>query len=95
MLHDKEYFFQCFRMSPTRFEELLKLVAPMITKETTRLHEPIGPGERLAVTLRYCVTGDAQRTIAASYRMEPTTVSRIVSETCESIWVVLKSMGFF
>ena len=21
-LHDKEYFFQCFRMSPTRFEEL-------------------------------------------------------------------------
>ena len=22
MLHDKEYFFQCFRMSPTRFEEL-------------------------------------------------------------------------
>ena len=35
MLHDKEFFFQCFRMSPTRFEELLKLVAPMITKETT------------------------------------------------------------
>ena len=26
--------------------------------------------------------------------MGPTTVSRIVSETCESIWTVLKSMGF-
>ena len=31
------------------------------------MREPIGPSERLSVTLRYLVTGDAQVSITASY----------------------------
>ena len=34
-LHDHEYFFSCFRMSPSTFEELLSFVAPIIEKEST------------------------------------------------------------
>ena len=85
-LHDHEYFFRCFRMSPSTFEELLSLVGPKISKENTVMRDSVGPGERLAVTLRYLVTGDAQCTIAASYRMSPSTIGRIITETCSALW---------
>ena len=51
-LFDHEFFFKQFRMSPTRFEELLQLVGPVITKSSLR-REAIGPEERLCITLRF------------------------------------------
>ena len=58
------------------------------------MREPISVGQRLCVTLRYLVTGDAHVTIAASYRMSPTTAGRIVKETCAVIWNVLCDKGY-
>ena len=84
-LFDSEYFVKQFRMMPTKLEELLSWVAPKIVKSSVK-REPIGPEERLCVTLRYLSTGDAHVTIAASYRISPTTISRIVKETTEAIW---------
>ena len=81
-------------MSPTTLELLLSWVAPHIQKETTRMREAIPPCERLRVALRYLVTGDAQATIAASYRMSPAVVCRIIKETCDSIWTVLIEKKF-
>ncbi|CAB4011556.1 Hypothetical predicted protein [Paramuricea clavata] len=52
------------------------------------------PKERLCVTLRYLVTGDAQVTIAASYRIGPATISKIIKETTKAIWDVLDEKGF-
>lgn len=88
MLFDHEFFFQMFRMIPSKFEELLGLVAPRITRWKAR-REAIGPEERLAVTLRYLVTGDAFISIAASYRLSAATVGRVVKETCQVLWEVL------
>jgi hypothetical protein len=80
-------------MSPAKFEELLGCVGPNIRRfNSTR--EAIGPGERLSVTLRYLVTGDAFSTIAASYRISDTTVGRIVKETCSALWNVLYAMFY-
>ena len=50
-------------------------------KLTTKTREPISVGQRLCITLRYLVTGNAHVTIATSYRMSPTTAGRIVKET--------------
>ena len=58
------------------------------------MQDPIGPSERLAVTLRYLVTGDAQCTLAASYRISPTTIGRVLSETCDALWVTLLNLQF-
>ena len=66
--YDHELFFKSFRMSPTTFEKLLCLVGPDIEKEATQMRNPISSSERLALTLRYLATGDAQATIATSYR---------------------------
>ena len=58
------------------------------------MREPIGPSERLCVCLRYLVTGDAQVTIAASYRMSPAVVGRIINETCQLLWKTLIEKGY-
>lgn len=94
MLYDHEYFTSRFRMTPSTFEKLLTWIGPFIKKKTTSMREPIDPSERLAVTLRYLITGDAQVTIAASYRIGPSTVGRIIQETCQVIWDVLKEKDF-
>lgn len=51
-LHDHEFFYKMFRMSPPQLEELTKLIAPYILKDDVR-RETIPPQERLCVTLRY------------------------------------------
>ncbi len=68
-------------------------MAPKILKSSQK-REVIEPGKRLSVTLRYLVTGDAQTTIAASYRMNKTSVSRIIKETTDVIWDVLMKAGY-
>ena len=57
-------------MSPTRYEELLGLVAPLRIKLNQR-RESIGPSERLCVTLRYLVIRDSQITISTSFLRSP------------------------
>ena len=94
ILFDHEYFFRFFRMAPETFEKLLSWVSPYIQKKTTRMREPVSPSERLSVTLRYLVTGDEQISIAASYRISPSTVGRIIGETCKVLWQVLIEKGY-
>ena len=62
-----------------------------IVKKSTVMRDPVGRSERLAVTLRYLVT-DAQCTSAASYRISPTTIGRVLSETCDALWVTLLTL---
>ena len=88
-LFDIEYFFKQFRMTPRKLEELLGWVAPRILKSNVK-REAISPEERLCVTLRYVVTGDAHVTI----RISPTSIRRIIKETTKVIWNVLLDKGF-
>ena len=80
-------------MLPEPFDIPLGLVAPAINKKTTKMREPISTDQRLLVTLRYLSTGDAHTTIAAKYRISPTTIDRIISETCNAFWDKLKEAG--
>ena len=86
-------FFCQFRMNPTKFEELLSYIAPEIMKSSEK-REAISPSERLCVTLRYLVTGDAQTTISLSYRVSKTSVSRFIKQTTDVLWRVLCDKGF-
>ncbi|XP_057310637.1 uncharacterized protein LOC130648602 [Hydractinia symbiolongicarpus] len=93
-LYDHQLFFQYFRMSPSDLEKLLSWVAPLVVKKETRMRESIKPSERLCVTMRYLVTGDAQVTIASNFRMSPTVVGRIIPETCRAIWDALSDKNY-
>ena len=93
MLFDSDFFSRMFRMLPAKFEELLGLVGPKISRRYAP-REAISPGERVSVTLRYLLTGDAFSTIAANYRLSDTTVGRIVKETCSALWDILFAKGY-
>lgn len=47
-----EKFRNYYRVTATQFEELLNLVAPIITKQTV-IREPLPPAERLSIMLRF------------------------------------------
>lgn len=77
-------------MSPDRFEHLLSLVGPIIQKKETHMRESISAEERLVVTLRFLSSGDAQQSLCYAFRLGKTTVSNIISETCQAIYEQLK-----
>ena len=80
-------------MTPTKFEELLRMVAPSLTKESL-IRDTISAEERHCVTPRHVVTADSQTVISMNYRMSPTTVERIIKETCGVIWDTLFLKGY-
>lgn len=50
---DSSRFTAYFRMTPTMFEDLLSLIAPIIKKKNTNYRKAIEPEQRLAITIRY------------------------------------------
>lgn len=77
------------RMLPESFDYILSLVSPLISRQTTKLREPISAAERLALTLRFLASGNSQQSMSFSYRVGRQTVSSIIKETCRAIWQVL------
>ena len=45
--------------------------------------------ERLAITLRYLVSGDSQESIAFLFKVAHSTVNGIINETCDVLWNAL------
>ena len=86
-LFDHEFFYKQFGMSTTRYEELLKLVALLITKSSER-REVVSPGERLCITLRSLCSGDSNTTIAClNYIKAPHKEEwRKIAEEFETSW---------
>ena len=89
-LGDQESFYQYFHMTREKFSLLLSEIGPSITRQNTNFRQAIPPGERLAITLRFLVTGDAMQTISFSYRVGLSTVAGIINNTCRAIWDLLQ-----
>ncbi|CAH3117914.1 unnamed protein product, partial [Pocillopora meandrina] len=89
---DCEYYFRYLRMSPERFEHLLTLVGPLISKKATKMRELISAAERLTLTLRMLASGDDQQSLPFSYSQGRTIVSHIPRETCSTIWMALRDI---
>lgn len=75
------------------FDKLLAAVRPCIKKQEC-VREAISPTTRLEICLRYLVSGDSMRSLSYVFRIRHNTISKIVSETCEAIWTVLKDSVF-
>lgn len=89
-ISDPKDFQNYFRMNVHIYNKLLSMVEPLITKMDTNMRESISPNERLALTLRYLATGRTFEDLKYSAVIAPTTISKIVMETCEAIITVLK-----
>ena len=91
-LYDQQLFLPIY-MIPAKFEQLLSMMDPYLVKES-KFRQPTGAKERLCVTLKHLVSGDSHVSVGMSYRISPTTVGRVIKETCNVIWNVLKNEGF-
>ena len=72
-------------MEEAMFDEILERVRPLITKQTTNFREPIEPGLRLAITLRFLATGDSYASLSLLFRVHRSTIGIIIDETCDAI----------
>ena len=54
-------------MSPERFEHLLAMVAPFISKNDTAFRKCTSAAEGLVVTLQFFSTGDAQQSLSSTF----------------------------
>ncbi|XP_068989247.1 putative nuclease HARBI1 [Neodiprion pinetum] len=81
-------------MQPEQFDTLLQLVSPRITKSHV-VREPITASTRLALTLRYLASGDSMVFLSYAFRIGKSTVTGIISDTCEVLWTTLKDKVLF
>lgn len=77
-------------MSPERFDHLLSLVQDEIRPQESTFRQPISAEEKLLVTLRYLATGDSMQSQAFNFHLGRSTVSAIITQTCEALWKKLK-----
>lgn len=90
---DMEKYIEYLRMDASTFHELLRLIRPKIEKQHV-VRSPIPASTRLEICLRYLASGDSMSSISFVFRVGLNTVSKIISETCEAIWDILKDKVF-
>ncbi|XP_068082458.1 uncharacterized protein [Anabrus simplex] len=88
---DPETYRNVIRMSPSKFQELLELVEPLIKKEDTKMIEAIPCKIKLEITLRYLATGDSFRSLALLFRVPHNSISVFLPEVLAAIFEVLQS----
>jgi len=90
---DRQKFFNYFRMTPELFEKLLTLIGSRVQKKKI-CRIPISPRTRLQLTLRWLASGDSLASHSYAFRIALNTASKIVRETCTSLWEALKDKVF-
>lgn len=80
------------RMDEDAYEKLLLLVTPLIEKKDTVMRKSISPHERLTATLRFLATGRSYECLKYSTLISPQALGKIIPETCEAIYKVLKNV---
>lgn len=88
---DHSLHFNYLRMDIDTFEHLLSIVGPGIEKKT-HIRKPIASYTRLQICLRYLASGDSMKSIGYAFRVSPNTISQIIHETCDEIWLKLKDL---
>ena len=51
--NNPDFFYGAYRMSPQRFEELMTIVRPHLSKQDTNYRKALCADERMAITLRW------------------------------------------
>ena len=77
-------------MTPERFQHLLSLVGPFISKRCCRSRQTISAAEQLVIVLCYLATGDSQQSQSVNFRVGRATICKMIKQTCYAIWQSLQ-----
>ena len=61
---------------------------PLVLKKETNFWNTTSADERLSITLWFLATRESQQSLSFSYHMGNSTVSNIISKTCDAIYNV-------
>ena len=87
-------YFAYLRMDRNLFAEVLRRVAPRITKGLGRGRRPLEPQLKLVITLRYMASGDSYHSLAYSFRVPHNTISLFIPPVCRAICAEFKDELF-
>ncbi|KAK2703648.1 uncharacterized protein LOC136041670 [Artemia franciscana] len=73
-------------MDKEQLDSIVTLIKADIQKQDTVMRPSILAKARLAVTLRYLVTGNSMASLSLCYRMGRSTISGIIAQTYQAIW---------
>jgi hypothetical protein len=73
------------RMQPQLFLEIVDRLTPRLTKATTNWRQPLEPGLKVAVTLRFMATGNSFHSLAFEFRVAHNTISLFVRDVVLAI----------
>lgn len=65
-------------MDKEKLNDLVWCISIRVQRQDTIMRAAISPGERLAVTLRYLVTGETFLSLESQFRISRTAISKIV-----------------
>ena len=88
-VEDTAAFSDYMWMPYPKFAALVELIGPCIKKEDTMKRMSIPPSERLALTIRFLVTGESFQSLSFQFRIGRATVGGIVTQVCKAIYDVL------
>jgi len=81
---------EMLHMNCETFAEILTTIGPEIaTHQVVGGHRVISPAAGLIFTLRFLATGETFRSLHFQFRMGKSTISYIVREVCQAIYLVL------
>ena len=78
------------RISPEIFDELLGLIRFSIAKQNTVMRDALSPSIKLAATIRFLATGASYTDFQHLFRINKSTLARIIPEVCSAIYENLK-----
>ncbi|XP_029345677.1 protein ALP1-like [Acyrthosiphon pisum] len=88
--HD-EKFFNYFRMSIKSFDDLLEIIKDSLEADENAIRYCISPQEKLIVTIRYLSTGCSITDLHYNYKIGVSTLTGIIRQVCQIIWIKLKN----
>ncbi|KAF0719685.1 protein ANTAGONIST OF LIKE HETEROCHROMATIN PROTEIN 1-like [Aphis craccivora] len=88
---DHSTYRNIMRISQTKFDELLQMISPAITKINTPMRNAIPSNTKLEITLRYFASGDSLMTLEYLFRVPHNTISKFLPEVLKAIYNALST----
>ena len=83
---DPRMYKNVLRMNSDRFDMLLEMVAPKISKQDSAMRMAIPCKTKLEVTLRYMASGDSLHSLALLFRVPRNTISTFLPNVLQAIY---------
>lgn len=82
---DTKGLFNFLRMDYELYSEILRRIEGRIKAKKVNWREPLSPGIKLAITLRYLASGDSYHSLMYGFRVAHNTISKVIRQVCEAL----------